>query len=164
MKTKAPGPKFLTVSEMPYVREPCVQCPWAVSNHGRRHPHGFFTKKNLRRLWNQIRGGGGVQTCHMTDDGHPDHCAPPGATKHECMGSLILIWRELRKAEQAAGPEGELTPEGIDTYLGDPANRTGLKKMGLAYYCISRNMGYGTPLLPRIDKILLDDERYGRPQ
>ena len=96
--------------------KPCEQCPWRIANHGRRHPGGFYRKDNLRRLWNQIRKGGRLQSCHPTDPGHADHRtyagAKPGAKPLECIGSVILILREMRYADTLDGDTtaGELSP------------------------------------------------------
>ena len=73
----------------------CPRCPWRIANHGKRTPGGFYTKKNLQRLWSQVRRGLKPQSCHMTDPSHPDHVAagaPLSAQVHECPGSVALVW------------------------------------------------------------------------
>ena len=89
---------------------PCEQCPWRTANHGKRHPGGFYRKDNLRRLWNQIRKGG-IQSCHPTDPTHEDHRqyagAKPGAKPLECIGSVILVLREMRYADTLDGDTSE---------------------------------------------------------
>ena len=62
---KKPEPSIAVHAGQTSDREPCSDCPWRIANHGRRHPGGFFRKDNLRRLWNQIRKGGGMQTCRV---------------------------------------------------------------------------------------------------
>lgn len=122
------------------MNKPCAQCPWRRENHGRRHFGGFYTKRNLRRLWAQIRRGGGMQSCHITDpQGHPDHVragAKPSedAKPEECYGSLILVQRELENLT-AAGTN-EVTPESFDAY--NARGGDGLTKRGIAYYAIAR--------------------------
>lgn len=49
---------------------PCAQCPWRTSNQGKRHPDGWYTKANLRRLWAGLRRGERM-TCHPTDPANP---------------------------------------------------------------------------------------------
>jgi len=77
---------------------PCSACPWRTANQGQRHPGGWYTKANLRRLWTKLRDGDAM-TCHPTD---PENPLPPGfdpvpegATLHECTGALILQFREV---------------------------------------------------------------------
>ena len=87
----------------------CEQCPWRRSNHGKRSPGGFYSQKNLRRLWSEIRSGGGFQTCHLTDPSHPDHVAagaPQEAKPRECLGSLVLVAREIEVLEKTVGAGG----------------------------------------------------------
>ena len=67
------------------VSTPCTGCPWRTANHGTPHPGGFYRRTNLRRLWARIRQGGGIQSCHPTDPGHPDHMKFAGAK--EGLGS-----------------------------------------------------------------------------
>lgn len=146
---------------------PCAQCPWRVENQGKPTPGGFFTKRNLRRLWGQIRRGGGVQSCHVTDTSHPDHVAagakdiPSGV--RECGGSLVLVQRELRILQALSGG-GEASDEGVEEYLarGD----LGLTKEGLLYHAVARAMplplGTGEPMIC-VDEELLDAEWIDRP-
>lgn len=85
--------------------KPCAQCPWRLANHGQPHPHGFYTKRNLARLWAGLRRGERM-TCHPTDPEMADFegyeaTADRGVT-HECAGALILAQREVAKFSQAA--------------------------------------------------------------
>lgn len=143
----------------------CGQCPWRRSNHGRRSKGGFYRKDNLRRLWNQIRNGGGQQSCHLTDPSHPDHQAagaPEDAQPQECPGSLVLIQREIRRMRlTAGGPEAEITPEALNRYLKD--NPRGISRRGTIYWLVQRLHLGGTPIIggpamPKMDQSLLDDE------
>lgn len=152
---------------------PCEQCPWRVANHGRRHPGGFYRKDNLRRLWNQIRKGGRIQSCHPTDPSHADHRryagAKAGATPLECIGSVILILRELRYADTLDGDTttGQLSVTDCKRYLGETRQRKGLTRDGLLYQSFARAiphpLGNGTPL-PAVSEELLDSPAYGRPE
>ena len=135
----------------------CEQCPWRRSNHGKRTPGGFYTKKNLTRLWNQIRRGGGAQTCHLTDPSHPEHVAagaPLTATPHECAGSLALVLREVEKLNALAESGGDL-----DDYFKD--NRKGLTREGAFHWAMARHQLVGIPMgghpLPTIDAELVTD-------
>lgn len=81
---------------------PCSACPWRTSNHGKPHPHGWYTAKNRARLWSKLRRGDSM-TCHPTD---PENEVPAGtrpvskdATTHECAGGLVLQQRELEKVQ-----------------------------------------------------------------
>lgn len=134
---------------------PCDQCPWRLSNQGKKHKFGFYTKTNLKRLWNQIRGGGKAQSCHMTDPSHPDHVAvgaKPDAKAKECPGSVILIRREL---EFLGGSECYVTEERLKSYQADKSKRR-LTKSGLRYWLLERASVFtGTPMggvpLPNVD-------------
>jgi len=84
----------------PAADSPCAACPWRTTNHGRRHPDGWYTKRNLRRLWAGLRRGERM-TCHPTD---PDNPVPEGAARpapghatRECTGSLVLVQREAQR-------------------------------------------------------------------
>lgn len=123
---------------------PCNECPWRVANHGRRHPGGFYRKDNLRRLWNQVRKGGGIQSCHPTDASHADHRkyagAKPGATALECVGSVILVLRELRYADTLDGDTtaGQLSVTDGERYLAETGQRKGLTREGFLYHGFAR--------------------------
>lgn len=136
---------------------PCVHCPWRVANHGKRTPWGFYTKTNLKRLWNQVRGGGQKQSCHPTDPSHPDHSAAgakPGLTPQECAGSVILIVREFEKMK-ACSANGEVIDDGaVAKYLRE--HRDGLTKRGIMYWLVERYLMkdapfFGSGALPDVD-------------
>jgi hypothetical protein len=110
--------------------EPCRHCPWLLSNQSKRHPDGWYTRVNLRRLWAKMRRGEDM-SCHPTDPTNPvsDRAkaagyrqAPPGTEVMECIGSHIVRQREFLiltsdfganvKAYRAARPKG-LTRQGI---------------------------------------------------
>jgi hypothetical protein len=94
--------------------KPCAKCPWRLANQGKRHPHGFYSKTNLRRLWAGLRRGERM-TCHPTDpamaefEGYEETAGR--ARTHECAGALILQQREVHyfqeacAAAEAAGEE-----------------------------------------------------------
>ena len=136
-------------------KRPCDQCPWRLDNHGKRHAFGFYTKANLRRLWNQIRRGGRAQSCHLTDPTHPDHVAvgaKPGASAQECPGSVILVVRELRQIEKLSKANSETA---VKVYLKE--RRAGLTRAGILYWLLGRAQLGGTimgsgPRLPLIDE------------
>ena len=130
----------------------CPQCPWRTANHGKRSRGSFYTKRNLRRLWNQIRGGGKIQSCHLTDPSHPDHIeagASPDAKVHECTGSIILVIREIDKLREIA--QGEpVTPEHVELYL--EQNPDGIKRRGMPYWLLQR-IQFANDLLPGHESI-----------
>lgn len=113
---------------------PCSSCPWIVANHGKPHPHGWYTKRNRDRLWAKLRTGDSM-SCHRTDVSNPvpdGHQVPPeDSTVKECTGALILQQREVmnfqacgigfgpedtRRAYRAAHPRG-LTLEGLHVII-----------------------------------------------
>lgn len=82
---------------------PCVHCPWRTSNQGKRHPDGWYTAANLRRLWAQLRRGE-LMSCHPTDPGNPVseraqavgyRPAPEHSQVRECTGALVIQQREF---------------------------------------------------------------------
>lgn len=88
------------MSVQPALPQPCKECPWRQANQRQRHPHGFYTMKNLRRLWAGLRRGVRM-TCHPTDPRMVDYegyekTAEVSST-HECMGALILVQREVMR-------------------------------------------------------------------
>ena len=143
---------------------PCAQCPWRISNQGKRHAFGFYTKANLTRLWNQLRGGGKPQSCHLTDPSHPDHVAVGAradAKAKECPGSVIVVLREVRLMANA---DGLIDDAGLAKYRATQCR--GLTKQGILYWVIQRMQMAGVPFfggtaLPDVDQ---DDLEIGRPQ
>lgn len=101
--------------------KPCAQCPWRTANQGTPHPHGFYAKKNLRRLWAGLRTGERM-TCHPTDsrmaefEGY-EHTAEREHL-HECAGALILVQREMvRLQDEMQGAERDgVAAEGYKRY------------------------------------------------
>lgn len=140
----------------------CSQCPWRLSNQGKRHPGSFYTKANLTRLWNQIRRGGKRQSCHMTDPSHPDHLmagCKPDTTPKECPGSVLLI---LREVESMMDSTNYISEEAIKAYL--KRRRHGLTKKGILYWLVARIQFadmplVGSPGLPDVE----EDEGVGLP-
>jgi hypothetical protein len=140
------------------MNNPCPQCPWRKANQGKRHFGSFYSKANLTRLWNQIRRGGGQQTCHLTDPSHPDHVragAPESAEVRECPGSVILILREIRRISDCGDNPNHVDNKAIDGYL--KARRKGLTKTGILYWVVSRyQLGgvpmFGGPKLPEVEE------------
>ena len=145
-------------------KKPCEQCPWRLVNQSKRHPFHFYTKANLSRLWNQIRKGGGMQSCHLTDPSHPDHVAvgaKPGATAQECPGSVILVRREAMKM---ADDKGLIDVEGLTRYK--LSRKKGLTKTGILYWIVQRIQFAGQPFvggeaLPEVDD---EDVEIGLPE
>ena len=136
---KKPEPSIAVHAGQTSDREPCSDCPWRIANHGRRHPGGFFRKDNLRRLWNQIRKGGGMQTCHPTDPSHPDHRkyggAKEGSDALECIGSIVLVTREIVHAARLGKSQTTVDVAGAELYLKESRTRKGLTRSGLLWGC-----------------------------
>jgi hypothetical protein len=87
----------------PSSADPCVHCPWRLSNQGKPHPDGWYTRGNLARLWSGLRHGEAM-SCHPTDPGNVVseaaqaagyRPAPPGTEPQECRGAVILQQREM---------------------------------------------------------------------
>jgi len=110
---------------------PCVHCPWRTSNQGKRHPDGWYAKKNLRRLWAGLRRGESM-SCHPTDPRNDvseeakragSRSAPETAVTRECTGALILQQRELALLQD---------PYSTNVARYRRARRGGLTRMGIA--------------------------------
>lgn len=80
---------------------PCKGCPFRPENFGKRTDGGFYTKKNIRRLWSGVRRGE-VMICHATDPNAHETGSPakpkPGQIKEGgervCLGALALYRQE----------------------------------------------------------------------
>jgi hypothetical protein len=145
--------------------KPCAQCPWRLSNQGKRHFGSFYTKTNLRRLWNQVRGGGAQQSCHLTDPQHPDHIAAgakPDSVASECPGSVILVMRELRKISEI--DNGNVDKNTVTEYL--RMRKKGLTESGLLYWVVSRHQLGGVQYLggPKLPQVNEADPEIGLPE
>lgn len=154
----------------PAAKTPCAACPWRLSNQGKRHPNGWYTKANLRRLWKGLRRGEPM-SCHPTDPHNPvtpeDEAAghkpaPEGMEPRECAGSLIVCQREAVIFDAIAKePEVDATKSGLRAYR--ERRKGGMTREGLAEV-ISRYFFGGTPLgggeMSRPD---LNDSDVGHP-
>src|SRR5690349_7362984 len=96
----------------------CSQCPWRLSNFGKPHPHKWYSRSNLKRLWTGLRNGVSM-SCHPTDPdnevpegGRP---VPEGTATLECAGAQILQQREWMKFQACARQEG-VTGKGFPRY------------------------------------------------
>jgi hypothetical protein len=126
------------------MKSPCSHCPWRLSNRGKKiktkgMPYGWYTKKNLQRLWAGLRTGEAPgMTCHPTDPDNevPEHWkeVPKETQTKECAGALLLIIREIKLLEKD-----------VDGYL--KSKRRGLTKAGLTWWAMGRcGPAAGTPL------------------
>lgn len=132
--------------------KPCLHCPWLTSNHGKRHPDGWYTKTKRRFLWAMLRRGEEIMSCHPTDPANPvsDKAraagyrpAPPGTTPRLCIGAIVLVQRELYRIST----EYDRVPS---SYIA--ANPRGLTRNGIAAWAFRIGLG-GTPLSgPRIPR------------
>jgi hypothetical protein len=142
--------------EMKTADHPCASCPWRRSNQDKHHPHGWYTKANLRRLWNGLRTGKAPgMTCHPTDDRielpEGAKAVPAGIEVRECAGAILLVIRELRKLEAAAG-SGETQ---VQNYF--RSTERGFTRRGLKYW-VARAIFGGTPLALAIPNVSEDSE------
>jgi hypothetical protein len=96
---------------------PCKVCPWRLSNQGTKHPHNFYSKSNLARLWKGLREGVRM-SCHETDPRMAEFAGYESLAErdvtHECAGALTLQQRELMKYQ--------------DIVLADPSSRKALQE------------------------------------
>lgn len=93
------------MADNPTCPTPCATCPFLRENQGRPHGAGWYTKKNLVRLWNGLRTGKAPgMVCHSTDPDSPNYGGTkdvkPGH-KRECIGANTLIQRELTTLAKA---------------------------------------------------------------
>lgn len=132
----------------PAAPRPCSRCPWRTSNQGKRHPGGWYTKANLRRLWAGLRRGERM-TCHPTDPDNPVEAewlekgvraAPEGAKTHECTGALILQQREFMRLQRFVQRDPK---NGLKLYRWE--NPRGLTRDGIKAM-LQRLAFNGTPL------------------
>jgi hypothetical protein len=122
----------------PAALRPCMHCPWRSANQGKRHPGGWYTKANLRRLWAGLRRGEDM-SCHPTDPSNP---ASADATTLECAGSLILKQREFMRFQRIA----EENPGEDALGLYRRRHPRGLTRGGLLAV-VERALLGGTPLI-----------------
>jgi hypothetical protein len=81
----------------------CDTCPWLLKNQGKRHKAGWFTVKNLRRLWAGLRSGNATgMVCHASDPNNKDYGGDanikPGH-EAQCGGSVVLLIKNLNALE-----------------------------------------------------------------
>ncbi len=111
----------------------CETCPWLRKNHGLKHPAKWYTKGNIKRLWNGLRTANAPgMVCHSTDPDNADYGGKgnvrPDFRKQECAGALILVIQNVN-AVSAGLPQPNQPP---------------LTKAGLAHY-VSRYLFGGLP-------------------
>lgn len=149
---------------------PCSVCPWRLSNQGQPHPHGFYTKRNLARLWKGLRTAEAPgMTCHPTDarmaefEGYEATAAREAAC--ECRGAIVLVVREVVRFQAICHEVEDGLLPGTDA-LREYRRRAprGLTRGGLAEV-VSRFLFGGTPLARSIqaDSEQIDDPEVGYP-
>lgn len=127
--------------------QPCSACPWLTVNHGKPHPHKWYTLANRRRLWKGTRDGESM-SCHPTDPNNevPEGTkpVPEGTATRECAGLLILQQREVMRF-QAACKEADAAgkKDGLQRYR--KAHPGGLLRGGILAV-VERAMFGGTVL------------------
>lgn len=120
-------------------RRPCATCPWrgqvrakpefaAIETTHEGETTKWYSLKNLRRLWKQLRDGDHM-SCHATDEQNPrpDGWKPvPTDTKAKvCIGALILAQREVMRFQHAC----HVQKPGIVLYR--KTHPKGLSKVGV---------------------------------
>ncbi len=94
---------------------PCATCPWLKTNHGKPHKAGWYTTKNLRRLWRGVRAGEQM-ICHATDPESINYGGDkPVAPDHQrlCVGQLILVMRSIQRLERSSSFAAYRAGDGI---------------------------------------------------
>lgn len=122
--------------------QPCATCPWLKDNHGVRTAAKWYTKPNLKRLWNGLRTGAAPgMICHATDPASVFY----GATKavapgheRECIGANTLLQREVRILER--------TPKFQDYRKSRPFGLTKRGLMMLIERTLMQNTPFGRPM------------------
>lgn len=153
----------------------CAACPWRITNQGQPHPHGFYDRANIKRLWDGIRKGDAPgMTCHPTDpsmaefEGYEE--TAERERTHECMGSWVMITREVARfqaiclkvqAETAAGAKLRGN-EALRRYTAQTC-RKGMTHDGLRYWAmrLAIVMPGQNRISPTIDT--LNDQDIGTP-
>lgn len=140
----------------PALESPCGACPWRTSNQGRQHPNGWYTKRNLSRLWGGMRRGEAM-TCHPTDPSNPMpdgwREVPADAVTRECAGYQTMILREWSIIERITLLPGNMTHV-LQLYR--RLRPRGLTEIGVAAL-IERTMYAGTPLSHHWHKLTSQD-------
>jgi hypothetical protein len=147
----------------------CAHCPWRLANQGTPHPHGFYTKRNLARLWAGLRSGEAPgMTCHPTDprmaefEGYEEN-AERDVTL-ECRGAIVLVVREVMRFQAICHQveAGDLAGPALRAYRQQAPK--GLTRDGLAE-AVSRFLLGATPLAREIqcDSRQVNDEAIGYP-
>lgn len=152
---------------------PCSACPWRLSNQGRKDdPHGFYTKANLKRLWDGLRSGEAPgMTCHPTDPemavyaGYEATADRPATA--ECAGSIVLLAREFKAFEALTREVDAEEAAGVKLRRGEALRRyrrarpRGMTREGLAelVFRIAVVMPGAVP----IPRVVADDSDIGYP-
>lgn len=146
--------------------QPCAHCPWRTANQGKKpDPYKFYTLTNLRRLWGGLKRGERM-TCHPTDpamaefEGYEKTAARK--VTNECAGALVLIQRELQRAQdamEAADAEGKR--DGIRRYR--RAHPKGLTRDGVAAHFQSMMFGSNPLTGLNMPKVNLNEPGIGHP-
>lgn len=140
----------------------CMECPWRTANQGKKHPDGWYTKKNLQRLWAKMRRGDAM-TCHPTDPRTPLHGKVRAKVQtRECSGIIVLVGREYKLYERLAAVEGATIEEAFTKYR--TTRPFGLTRMGLVNYAM-RVAFPGTPVIggKELPKQDINDPDIGYP-
>jgi hypothetical protein len=75
----------------------CATCPFLIANHGKPHPAKWYSRGNIRRLWNGLRTGDAPgMICHSSDHNNAEYGGKgnvkPGV-EQDCAGALLLLYQ-----------------------------------------------------------------------
>lgn len=145
----------------------CALCPWRISNQGTPHPHGFYTVRNLDRLWNGLRTADAPgMTCHPTDPRMAEFSGYEATAEREetreCAGAIVLVVRELMRFQAIclADPDRK---DALLAYRREQPKGLGRRAMADLVW---RFIAGGTPVARAIqaDSRLVNDPDVGYPK
>lgn len=150
---------------LPAKPKACSECPWRISNHGKKHPGKWYSKTNLNRLWNGLRDGVDM-SCHPTDtrmNEWPWRPVPEGVTAHECTGGLIVKQREFMKFQAFVLRFPSATAGKVLRWY-HAENPRGMTRYGLMML-VERAIFGGVPMIGglKMSKPDLNDPEIGHP-
>ena len=116
------------VPDVPTLPQACAQCPWRLSNQGTPHPHGFYDKGNIKRLWDGLRTGEAPgMSCHPTDSRMAEYEGYEQTAEREqmyrCTGSMVMVARELARFQAHTRDVDQETEAGAKLPRGEALKR-----------------------------------------
>lgn len=157
----------------PALPRACSACPWRLSNQGTPHPHGFYDRENIKRLWAGIRTGEAPgMTCHPTDPRMSEfegyERTAEADTTYECMGSWTIVAREVARFETICREVDAAKQAGAKFRSGEALRRyraetkgKGFTRDGLRLWAVRFALAFPGENLIRVPREALLDEGVG---